>query len=124
MRIIDKAALATPRSPTCQNCGCYCRKPTERHHIIARGMAGGSRMDIPQNLIDLGGWSDCDCHCRAQRGKITISALCYQVTKRYNVDGLTVQTFLRRLQRMDKPIVPWNAEDVEKFWEECKREAV
>lgn len=48
----------------CEVCGVGGK--LEVHHIFARGMGGGGRLDIPWNLIIL-----CvDCHCKAQAGAI------------------------------------------------------
>lgn len=48
----------------------FCDKTGEKldcHHIYARGMGGGSRLDIPINLIIL-----CrTCHDKAQNGRIS-----------------------------------------------------
>ena len=97
MKVIDKAALATPRSALCEYCGRYCRKPTERHHIICRGMGGGKRMDVPENLIDLGGPWDCECHEAAQAAIITPEELLNKVAKREGRTVAWLKDFLNRL---------------------------
>lgn len=102
MKIIDPAALATPRSVTCEWCGLYCRKPTERHHIVSRGMGGGSRLDIRENLIDLGGAFDCDCHGRAQAGKISKDSLFNTVAMAIDSTLAKVKSKVYRLLRADK----------------------
>lgn len=52
--------------PYCERCDARGTK-REVHHIWARGMGGGSRLDIPINLIVL-----CkDCHDLAHKGEIT-----------------------------------------------------
>lgn len=95
-KIVDPGVYNTPRSVTCEHCGLYCRKPTERHHIVSRGMGGGHRLDVPENLIDLGSVWDCSCHARAQAGLITRSALQSLVAKRL---GITVQTLRIRVNK-------------------------
>lgn len=97
MKVIDKAAMATPRSPHCQYCRRLCHHPTERHHIIPRGMAGGKRMDVPENLIDLGGPWDCNCHTIAQAGRFTHEELFEEVAKR---EGRTVKWLMAFLNRL------------------------
>jgi hypothetical protein len=43
----------------------------EVHHIWAKGIGGGSRLDIEENLIVLCAKRDNSCHDLAQAGKIT-----------------------------------------------------
>lgn len=111
MKIIDKAALSTPRSPFCEYCLRSCRNPTERHHIVARGLGGGSRMDIPENLIDLGECWDCGCHQKAQAGKISKAVLWERVAAR---EGTTVRKILNLIARLQGKFVrsarqqPWH----------------
>lgn len=97
MKVIDKKALATPRSHHCEYCGRFCRYPTERHHIIPRGMAGGKRMDVPENLIDLGGAWECGCHVQAGAGEITQVELLREVGKRERKTLEWLCHFLNRL---------------------------
>lgn len=97
MKIIDPAVMKTPRSPLCEYCGLYCRRPTERHHIVSRGMGGANRLDIEQNLIDLGGAFDCGCHDRAQRGEISKDDLFECVALKLGSTHAQVKTKVMRL---------------------------
>jgi len=102
MKIIDPAALKTPRSPLCEWCGIYTRRETERHHIVSRGMGGGNRLDIPENLIDLGGAFDCGCHDKAQRGEIKQVELWVKVGNRLGKNWQTCKSKVYRLLRKPK----------------------
>lgn len=44
LREIDRAAMATPRSPRCLHCGRP--GPTHRHHLKTRGSGGSDRFTI------------------------------------------------------------------------------
>lgn len=102
MKVINPELLKTPRSVVCEYCGLYCRRPTERHHIIGRRMGGGSRLDIPENLIDLGSPWDCNCHERAGCGKITKAELWRIVARRMGTQAGLVRAKVMRLLRADK----------------------
>ena len=47
----------------CEGCGALGR--TIPHHLWVRGRAGGTRLDVPWNLMRLLEAFDCDCHERA-----------------------------------------------------------
>lgn len=63
----EKLLKSMRESGLCEWCGVWCER-REPHHIHARGMGGGSRLDIPINLVSLGTAGDCSCHAGAQRG--------------------------------------------------------
>jgi hypothetical protein len=66
MIVKDEKMLAFFRgSGPCESCGKHCENLAP-HHWKPRGMGGGSRLDIPINLISLGSDYDCPCHWRAQ----------------------------------------------------------
>lgn len=62
MTIIDDELLATFRlGGTCDNCLRRCKQRVP-HHLKARGMGGGKRLDIRLNLLSLGPDFVCCCH--------------------------------------------------------------
>jgi hypothetical protein len=64
--VTSEETLALFRGPgPCELCRRWCRF-REPHHIFARGQGGGARLDIPENLLALGGPWECGCHTRAQ----------------------------------------------------------
>ena len=52
MRVVDNDLLASVREQ--QRCEwCHRHGPVDAAHVFARGMGGGSRLDIPENLVAL-----------------------------------------------------------------------
>lgn len=112
MKIVNDALLKEFRRKTrCEFCGRYCPQGVDPHHIIKRGLGGGSRVDIPLNVIGLcrgftkDGWVS--CHQDADDGKITKAQLFAVVGKR---EGWTkplaaeeVEAEVRRIIKEPKP---------------------
>ncbi len=70
MIVKNKALLAEIRRSKRCEC-CYQVKPLDPHHYHAKGVGGGSRLDIPENLLAL-----CrSCHDAAHWGRIDRSHL-------------------------------------------------
>jgi hypothetical protein len=84
--VTDESALQPFREKgPCEWCGMVCswRDP---HHIFARGMGGGGRLDLKTNLVGL-----CrPCHDKAHSGEITKSALVLVVAKRESIKASDV----------------------------------
>lgn len=96
-KVIDEALLATYRLKThCELCGTRLRYPAHPHHVRAKGMGGGGRLDIAINLIALGGpWEkDCNCHGRLHDGNIPREAVLEVVARR---EGLSVEELNQKL---------------------------
>ena len=102
MIIIDNALLRTARSLRCEYCDRLCGYPTERHHIVPRGMGGGNRLDVAENLVDLGGAFDCRCHEDAQKGVITKKELFCAAGRRLGTSGLKCKNKVNKLLRAPK----------------------
>lgn len=49
IEINDDLLAAFARQNKCEHCNC--QGPVEGHHIFSRGLGGGTRLDIPINLI-------------------------------------------------------------------------
>jgi hypothetical protein len=65
-------------------------------------MGGGSRLDIEENLIDLGGPWDCGCHDEAQAGMIKKDELFARVALRLNRTVEDIEETVYHLLRADK----------------------
>lgn len=67
MKIIDEALLdCFRRKEACEWCHARTRAGLDPHHIIAKGMGGGNRLDHPWNLVAL-----CRaCHQLVHQGQI------------------------------------------------------
>ncbi len=64
MRYVDEAVLRLYRGPgRCALCGTFSPQ-REAHHVFSRG---AGRLDIPINLVSLGGAWSCQCHTFAQQ---------------------------------------------------------
>ena len=66
MIIKNPSLLASCRSKgRCALCGKYCNR-REGHHVLCRGMGGGSRLDVKIHLVCVGSTRtrECDCHSR------------------------------------------------------------
>lgn len=52
--IVDEELLTAVRMQSrCELCGRYSRTGLDPHHLLARGMGGGGRLDVKENLIGL-----------------------------------------------------------------------
>ncbi len=100
MRVVDEDCLKLFREkPRCELCGRALYARAHPHHIHSRG---AGRLDIPINLISLGGYVDCNCHGAAHAGKVTRDALQAIAARR---EGVTVEAAIdevHRIRRADK----------------------
>lgn len=88
----------------------WCGRPTpdgcDPHHLVKRGMGGGSRLDIPGNLVSLcrgyyrGQWVS--CHDDAERGDITRESLLAVVAAREGVMQADILAEIKRVQALPK----------------------
>jgi hypothetical protein len=73
MRVIDEKTLDRYRGPgECEICHKMCKR-REPHHLRAKGMSSGSRLDVDVNLISLGSSLsfECECHTKIHAGHIS-----------------------------------------------------
>ena len=103
MKIINESLLKEyRRAGECELCGKSCKK-REPHHIVARGMGGGRRMDIRCNLMAVGSTRGGECHCHSLIETPNRYLLCLE--KAAARDGCTadqlqsVHTFILRLDK-------------------------
>lgn len=80
----------------------WCGQPTpgcDPHHLHARGLGGGSRLDIAINLIGLCRRCHNDCHA----GNVTSSDLRAVIARREHTTQDAIQTEIWRLLRARTP---------------------
>ena len=96
MRVISENTLDLFRTDgRCEFCGIY-QRVREPHHLWARGMDGGRRLDVPINLIALGSSQlmRCSCHTRIQNGQIPAAMVLDIVAKR---ESMTVEEITAKI---------------------------
>ncbi len=101
MKVIDDALLQTFRdSPKCEWCKAANRGDIHPHHLVARGMGGGGRLDMAVNLIALC-WR---CHGMVHTGHIQQCDLVAVIAARegFIQAGLVLET-IWAYQRTPKP---------------------
>lgn len=105
MKVIDETILDRFRHQLhCEYCGRKLRGRAEPHHLICRGRNSAFRMDVPLNLIALGGPADCNCHGKAGTGQLTRSALLEIVAAREGrLSGEEVWIELSRMKWRETP---------------------
>ena len=95
--IEDKEAIAQVRKQWCEWCG-RVGVALEVHHLWKKGMGGGKRLDIPENLVTLcAGWGSSWCHKKADEGLIPRTALVLLVAKRENTTSEAIEEKVNRL---------------------------
>lgn len=101
MRIeCEKTLERFRRARRCEACGKASRHGLDPHHALyKRGLGGGSRLDIPLNLVSLCRWP---CHHHAEQGIITRQQMLAVIAKREGVSEIFVDSFLKRVRRTPK----------------------
>ena len=107
MKIVDEKMLDLFRGEgRCELCGKTC-KVREPHHVLARGMGGGRRLDIRLNLIALGSTRNYECQCHSnvdsERGLCRSLAA---IAKRENVPVNDISDVWFFILRLDKDATP------------------
>jgi len=105
MIVIDEELLDQFRAPgPCEWCDKLCQR-REPHHIFARGLGGGGRLDIRCNLVALGSgilW-ECACHQAAHAGRISRLQLLLMVGQRECCLIADIEEEVWRLRR-ERPV--------------------
>jgi len=99
MQILDEPLLQLFRDTRrCEVCGK--RGPVQPHHLLARGIGGGGRLDIRANLVAVCfGPGTKDCHGRIHQGIIKRDTLWLIVAKREKRSVASLQEEVWRLRR-------------------------
>lgn len=102
MRVADEKTLDLFRTPgRCESCYKWCRKRFP-HHLFCRQMGSSSRIDLPWNLIALGGSFDCQCHDEAHKNKTANQRLISIVEKREGLADGEIEQKVWDLRRKPK----------------------
>lgn len=112
MRIPNNKLLKLFRTPGyCELCGFFVRK-REPHHLRAKGMGSGGRLDIRCNLLALGGTEKlpdgrvrftCHCHKLFHAGKVSFMELVKIAAAREKVSPEAIVEVLDWMRRHVKP---------------------
>ncbi len=113
MRHVSEETLDLYRGPgRCENCGAYSGH-REPHHVLAKGVGSGKRLDLALNLVALGPAFSCQCH-RDVQGRVPLGARL--VGRREGLDAGFVERRLWELVRAPKSCKPcwrcWGAGSV------------
>lgn len=99
MKIEDELLLQEFRDKLrCEWCQRTSRRSLAPHHWYARGMGGGSRLDIRENLIGL----CADCHRQAHTGEIDRESLLAVIAQREGLQQDQVREIIWAALRADK----------------------
>jgi hypothetical protein len=102
MIVIDEKLLKQFRTAgRCELCACWC-VAREPHHVFARGIGGGTRLDVAINLLALGHKFGCKCHRLAQAYTIPRHAQLCAVAVREGQSVEAIVAEIYRLRREEK----------------------
>ena len=91
------------RKPRCEWCNARSRHGLDPHHVFARGMGGGGRLDVRINLVSL-----CrTCHGEVHGGRIMRRDLLAIVAAREGMLQDDVEREIYRLRRLPKGATEW-----------------
>lgn len=99
MKVIDEKLLGEFRGWLCEWCGL--REWSVPHHLWARGMGGGGRLDVRINLISLCAF----CHNDVHAGLIQRCDLLAVVAARERTTQGRIEAEIYRLRRTPKELL-------------------
>lgn len=104
MRIVDDNLLDYFRSrPRCEYCGHASPGRLDPNHVYARGIGGGSRLDVVLNLVALcPGWTGGQCHDKYHNGRISRAELWRIIETREGLEEGQAEAAVHRLLRTPK----------------------
>ena len=104
--LLDGFRMATK----CEWCGRRI-SVAEPHHVFTKGMGGGGRLDIPCNLVALGGAFECSCHRSHHDGHAPLTCdLLALVAARLGTLQKDIEAEIHRARRLPKGSIytcPW-----------------
>ena len=113
MKIVDEKTLDEFRTPgPCEMCGKSC-KVREPHHVSAKGMGGGNRLDIRCNLVALGSTPNFECECHSRVDNAAGRERCIEIiAKREGCEPSEVEAVVnwfrslpKGLRKIDMPLM-------------------
>ena len=107
MKIEDEKLLATFRGPgRCELCGKGC-KSREPHHVTAKGMGGGKRLDIRLNILSVGSTPAFECECHTRIDTKAGQERCWRIiSEREGVPVETIREVCSFILNLDKDSSP------------------
>lgn len=104
MKIVNESVLDLFRGHgRCELChrSCTAREP---HHIWAKGIGGGGRLDVRINLVALGATASwqCECHTRIHNGGLKRDELLIIVALREGITTAMIVDRINELRRLPK----------------------
>jgi hypothetical protein len=109
MRVVDDEVLSLARSVgRCEKCGRRLYPLSPHHCFIKRGMGGGRRLDLPENIASL---CEIPCHNAAEHSEAFNEEVREIVAKRVGTTAQAILEWLWLCLRTDKagpiPPRPW-----------------
>ncbi len=107
MKIEDDDLLKRFALPgKCENCGKFCKR-REGAHLVAKGMGGGRRVDVPFNLLSFGSslLMLCPCHTAShQEGNPSYAKMLDMIAKREGEDSDDIERAIWFILRTPKDL--------------------
>ena len=96
MKVVDELYLEYVRQQPCSLCAAP--PPSQPHHLQARGMGGGSRLDVALGVLPLCVF----CHQKVHNGNIHRRTLWELIDHKHGLEPGTAQVAVWKLLRREK----------------------